>query len=396
MRRGDYSLIVCSYSGMAITWRRDGSEQPIEVSGRIIIDTDSFNRFSFFRRRSVSAMTEKDNRMISKYREKQENADEKEKKTRKHKWKQNDDALHETELTPYHQMLCTARVRGYSLKLKQWLDFWLNLVSDIQWDDKAFDSLVLPEDQKDLILSFTESQVKNGQTFDDVIRGKGRGIIMLLSGSPGIGKTLTAEAVAETMRVPLHTVTSGDLGSSAWDVESRLSSVLYLVAQWNAILLLDECDVFLEARSTHDLQRNQIVSIFLRTLEYYEGILFMTTNRVDNIDAAFQSRIHVSLEYPDLTPSSRRQIWVNIVDVADHDLSETDFDELSMMELNGRQIKNVLKISQLLARRRNVALNRQVLETVLAIEKRRPGVGRIVSQANEKRDDTMQPSDPPQ
>ena len=52
-----------------------------------------------------------------------------------------------------------------------------------------------------------------------------------------------------------------------------------MVARWEAVLLLDEADVFLEARSTHDLERNKLVSIFLRVLEYYEGILFLTTNR---------------------------------------------------------------------------------------------------------------------
>jgi hypothetical protein len=67
------------------------------------------------------------------------------------------------------------------------------------------------------------------------------------------------------MRVPLHMISSGDLGSSPWEVERELRNILDLVARWNAILLLDECDVFLEARSAHDLERNKIVSIFLRT-----------------------------------------------------------------------------------------------------------------------------------
>jgi len=62
---------------------------------------------------------------------------------------------------------------------------------------------VLPADQKELILAFAMSQVKFKDDFDDVISGKGKGIIMLLSGGPGIGKTLTAESVAETMKVPL-------------------------------------------------------------------------------------------------------------------------------------------------------------------------------------------------
>lgn len=273
-------------------------------------------------------------------------------------------------------MLARSRTRGYSLKRKEWLEFYVEQVDEIQWNQDAFNKLVLPNDQKELIMAFSESQLDGGDTFDDVISGKGRGIICLLSGPPGVGKTLTAEAVAENLHVPLHTLSSGDLGSKPWEVEHGLSQILELVARWNAILLLDECDVFLEARSTHDLERNKVVSIFLRTLEYYEGILFMTTNRVDNIDQAFQSRIHVSLEYPDLTAESRAHIWRNFISAAKQkpEITEQDVQELAKLELNGRQIKNILKTAQLLARRKQSVLKRSFIETVLAIEKRRPVV----------------------
>jgi SpoVK/Ycf46/Vps4 family AAA+-type ATPase len=100
----------------------------------------------------------------------------------------------------------------------------------------------------------------------------------------------------------------------------------------------------------------------------------MTTNRVDNIDTAFQSRIHVSMEYPDLTDESRRQIWCNFLKASTqkHNFSEQDLDELCKVPLNGRQIKNILNTAQLLACRKKVALNRGFVETVLAIEQRRP------------------------
>jgi SpoVK/Ycf46/Vps4 family AAA+-type ATPase len=104
--------------------------------------------------------------------------------------------------------------------------------------------------------------------------------------------------------------------------------------------------------------------------------MFMTTNRADNIDAAFQSRIHVSLQYPDLTNDSRRQIWANFLKSSEHpnDITDEDLDELSSVQLNGRQIKNILKTSQLLALRKNKNLDRAFVETVLTIEKRRPTV----------------------
>lgn len=262
------------------------------------------------------------------------------------------------------------------MKTKKWLDFFVSVVSEIEWNNHAFDNLVLPDQQKETVLAFSESQLLNRAAFDDVISGKGRGVIMLLSGPPGVGKTLTAEAVSEYMHCPLHSLTSGELGSNVYEIEQTLSRTLELVARWNAVLLIDECDVFLEARAKHDLARNQIVSIFLRTLEYYEGLMFMTTNRADNIDAAFQSRIHVSLQYPDLTNISRRQIWANFLEGSEHthDITELDLDELCTVQLNGRQIKNVLKTAQLLALRKKKNLDRAFVETVLTIEKRRPEV----------------------
>ena len=120
-----------------------------------------------------------------------------------------------------------------------------------------------------------------------------QGMILLLCGPPGVGKTLTAESVAEEMKVPLYSMAAGDLGLDPRTVESSLRDILEMCTKWNAILLLDEADVFLEQRSLHELERNKLVSIFLRVLEYSECILFLTTNRVQTFDAAFQSRIHI-------------------------------------------------------------------------------------------------------
>lgn len=129
---------------------------------------------------------------------------------------------------------------------------------------------MLPEGYKRLILGFVQAVVVNGggheeeKEFDDVIRGKGRGLIMLLEGTPGTGKTLTAEAVADQVRRPLYYLSAGELGQDADRVEDRLTRVFDLAARWNAVLLFDECDVFLQERSTEQLARNEIVAIFLR------------------------------------------------------------------------------------------------------------------------------------
>lgn len=278
-------------------------------------------------------------------------------------------------------LFASPMVRGYALKNKRWMEFFVDDVAEISFNEQAFESLVLPADQKDLILAFAQSQVKYKDAFDDIISGKGKGIIMLLSGGPGIGKTLTAESVAEEMRVPLYIMSAGDLGADASDIDNNLQEILEMVANWNAVLLLDECDVFLEERSAHDIERNRIVSIFLRTLEYYEGILFLTTNRVKNMDPAFQSRIHMSLEYPPLDATSRETVWRGFLGrtftldattggsaESTHDVTEDEIKALAGLELNGRQIKNVLKTANLLACNKQEKLSLKHLRTVLKVE----------------------------
>ena len=299
-------------------------------------------------------------------------------------------------LTEEQLLLCTPIVKGYALKTKKWFDFLVDLIDEVTFDETAFEGLVLPAGHKSMILAFAQSQVQHKDKFDDDISGKGKGMVMMLSGGPGIGKTLTAEAVAEAMRVPLYVMSAGDLGVSSADVEDNLNRVLEMAAKWNAVLLLDECDVFLEARNTTDLDRNRIVSIFLRTLEYYQGILFLTTNRVKNMDDAFHSRIHISLEYPPLDRPARKKVWQGALHrsaaaaeaaaeafdnalasssgaveeqaVLGHEVTNAQVEKLAKLEVNGRVIKNVLKTGSLLACHQGKKLSYEHLKTVLKVE----------------------------
>lgn len=95
----------------------------------------------------------------------------------------------------------------------------------------------------------------------DVVRGKGRGLIILLHGAPGVGKTSTAECVAANAGKPLFPITCGDLGGdTAQEVEGNLERFFDLARKWNCVLLLDEADVFLSSRVTGNIQQNSLVS----------------------------------------------------------------------------------------------------------------------------------------
>ncbi|KAL8376084.1 hypothetical protein RB595_007278 [Gaeumannomyces hyphopodioides] len=179
----------------------------------------------------------------------------------------------------------------------------------------AFDKLVLPKGHKEIVMSligqhFQDKARKNQEIEEtDIVRGKGKGLIILLHGAPGVGKTTTAEGVAEVFNKPLFQITCGDLGTTAVDVEEALERHFKLASRWGCVLLLDEADVFMAERSPQDFKRNSFVTVFLRVLEYYTGILFLTTNRIGDFDEAFSSRIHVSLYYPPLQLQPTLQIF---------------------------------------------------------------------------------------
>lgn len=231
----------------------------------------------------------------------------------------------------------------------------MSALEDIVWNDGIINSLVLPQEQKDFLLCLVKTHgLGDDSSFDDVVRDKGKGLIGLLAGPPGVGKTLTAEVMAEIAHRPLYTISSGELGDSSTTVQKQLEAILELAETWNAVLLLDEADVFLTKRDDINLARNAITSIFLRHLEYYQGILLLTTNRGTSFDPAFQSRIHFCFQYKDLEPGARKAIWGTFLGKARNGnvevaVGEEDIDELSKIVLNGRQIKNVMSISQAVA-----------------------------------------------
>jgi len=275
-------------------------------------------------------------------------------------------------LTEDQLLLTVPWVKGFVLKEKKWYSLAVNYIQPITWND-SFSNLVLPHQEKDLLLAFAQSKIKSSEVFfDDFVDGKGRGIIILLSGSPGVGKTLTAESIAEKMQVPLYTLSAGEIGIMPTTVETEISSALEKCTMWNAILLLDEADVFLEKRELNSLKRNELVSIFLRLLEYYEGMMFLTTNRVSTIDPAFESRIDVSIDYPNLTPDLRLQIWENFL-YRDEDvkaaISKDDLEPISKLALNGRQIKSAVKTAQLLAMSKEEGLQIGHLRKVLRLHR---------------------------
>lgn len=246
-------------------------------------------------------------------------------------------------------------------------------IKDIGWNEGAFDRLVLQHSKKELIKALVTVHTISAKS-TDIIEGKGNALIMLLHGGPGTGKTLTAESVAELTRKPLYRVTCGDIGTNAEEVEKYLESVLLIGTIWGCVVLLDEADVFLEERRETDLQRNALVSVFLRVLEYYDGILILTSNRIGTFDSAFKSRFQLAIHYPALNVEGRYEIWLNFInglsktnpDVKIDDL-KSHIQELADVKLNGREIRNIVRTSLQLAHFRQTTLDYQHFQQVIGV-----------------------------
>ncbi|KAL8647692.1 MAG: hypothetical protein Q9210_005401 [Variospora velana] len=274
-------------------------------------------------------------------------------------------------------LLCPPRVLGFFMLNKTWAQLLVKSVQDLG-DNKsdAFDKLVLAEEQKKLIKSLVSRHGEDSahneggfQQVEDIIQGKGRGAL-LVWGKPLLQVSVKycehesqsllkphTESVAQTTNKPLFAVSVADVGLRPADVEVNLEQLFNLASLWKAVLLLcsDEADVFLEAREKNEMERNALVSVLLRVMEYYEGILILTTNRIKMFDVAVQSRVHLAVRYQDFSDTDRKQVFMNFYS----QLTTQNCDELIPLKayikdfdenFNGRQIRNVFSSALALAR----------------------------------------------
>lgn len=250
-------------------------------------------------------------------------------------WSKDEDTLWEI---PVHPILHVFDLEEHALYRAH-----VNQVQPYEYNTKVEQSLVLPSEQKDFIrLLIGHSK----DTFQDIVKGKEGGTIVMLGGPPGVGKTLTAEVYAEVMERPLYRVHSSQIGVNPETIEKTLKEVLTRAERWGAILLIDEGDVFLHERG-NDIVQNAIVGVFLRLLEYYRGVLFTTTNRGTSIDDAIISRLTARFEYQMPSTGEQKELWQILGAQNGIDIPADHIDEIvhRLPNLSGRDIKNLLKLA---------------------------------------------------
>lgn len=249
-------------------------------------------------------------------------------------------------------LLLPRRTEGFALRTKKWMVFEIEGISanaPIPLQNQLETELVLVSDaDKESLRTVLPRGGHPISTASDFVVGKGEGKIFLLYGGPGTGKTLTVECIANDTCRPLLRLTAQDVGLHN-DVEANLRKWFSLASKWDAILLIDEADLFLEQRKDGDIQRNSLSTVFLRSMEYYKGVLFLTTNRPGHIDDSFISRITCPIAYHTLSLETKGKIVQKFVkkfeETGNIVIEPTAARYLTShcKELNGRQLRNVLQ-----------------------------------------------------
>lgn len=178
---------------------------------------------------------------------------------------------------------------------------------------------------------------------------------IIFYGPPGTGKTMTALSLAKSMKKRVLSfdcskILSKYVGESEQNVRKIFDTYRDLAFKTKSepVLLLNEADQFLSARSTEgggsaEKMHNQMQNIFLEQIEKFDGMLIATTNLLENIDSAFSRRFDYKIAFEKPTLKQRLELWRKLL--PETAVYEEDFsiEELSKYKLSGGQIQLVLK-----------------------------------------------------
>lgn len=191
---------------------------------------------------------------------------------------------------------------------------------------------------------------------------RGTGLVGMLTGPPGTGKTMASQVIAaelelDLFRINLATVISKYIGETA----KNLDRIFTRASRMNAVLLFDEADSLFskrtEIKDSHDRYANTDTNHLLQLLEEYQGIALLATNKKSNVDPAFIRRIRYVFDFRRPDANQRRTIWRRILrELVGPEVLRSAEPAVAVLaetvELTGAQIKNTVLAAIFIARRR--------------------------------------------
>lgn len=201
------------------------------------------------------------------------------------------------------------------------------------------------------------------------------GPLVLFSGRSGTGKTVSAEAVATALALPLHTVDLSRLISKyIGDTEKHIDDALTEAERAPAVLFFDEADVLFSSRqekasSGAEQFANMVVGYLLQRMERHDGVVILATNLRHAIDEAFLRRFQFRIEFPLPERDERRRIWELFLPLSVSRGDGLDLDGIAQRHrLSGGEIRNVALRAIFLAEAARAPLAAHHVEEAIAIE----------------------------